>query len=57
MPLALVVILVTVTIDAMGIGLIIPVMPSLILDVRGGTLSDAAIWGGILSTSFAVMAG
>lgn len=48
-------ILITLVINAMGIGLMIPVMPNLILDVRGGTLSDAALWGGILSTGFAVM--
>ncbi|MGB5863442.1 MAG: TCR/Tet family MFS transporter [Sulfitobacter sp.] len=48
-------ILTTVMIDAMGIGLIIPVMPDLIQEVGGGTLARAAIWGGILSTTFAVM--
>lgn len=53
--LALIFILVTVLIDAMGIGLIMPVMPDLLSEVRGGTLQEAAIWGGILSTSFAVM--
>lgn len=45
----------TVMIDAMGIGLILPVMPDLIREVDGGTLADAAIWGGILATTFAVM--
>ncbi|MGJ8595668.1 TCR/Tet family MFS transporter [Sulfitobacter sp.] len=45
----------TVMIDAMGIGLIIPVMPDLIQEVGGGTLAQAAIWGGIMSTTFAVM--
>ena len=45
----------TLVIDAMGIGLIIPVMPSLIREVTGGDLANAAIWGGVLSTSFAVM--
>lgn len=53
--LPILVILATVTIDAMGIGLIIPVMPSLIGEVMGGDLADAAIWGGILATVFAVM--
>ncbi|MEM6578689.1 MAG: MFS transporter, partial [Pseudomonadota bacterium] len=48
-------ILFTVMIDAMGIGLIIPVMPALIQDVTGGSLSNAALWGGILASSFAVM--
>ncbi|MDV4145773.1 MULTISPECIES: TCR/Tet family MFS transporter [Shimia] len=45
----------TVTIDAIGIGLIFPVMPDLIRDVTGGALADAAIWGGILSAVFALM--
>lgn len=53
--LALAFILITITIDAIGIGLIFPVMPDLIESVTGGTLSQAAIWGGILSTSYAVM--
>ena len=49
-------IMMTVVIDAMGIGLILPVMPELIQEVLpGGTLADAAVWGGILSTVFAVM--
>ncbi len=45
----------TVTIDAMGIGLVLPIMPDLIVEVQGGTLADAAIWGGVLSTAFAAM--
>ena len=48
-------ILLTVMIDSMGIGLIIPVMPALILDLEGGSLAGAALWGGVLATSFAVM--
>ncbi|GFE63045.1 TCR/Tet family MFS transporter [Litoreibacter roseus] len=48
-------ILITVMIDAMGIGLILPVMPELIMDVRETSISDAAVWGGILSATFAVM--
>ncbi|MFK7938749.1 MAG: TCR/Tet family MFS transporter [Roseovarius sp.] len=48
-------ILVTVVLDAMGIGLILPVMPDLIQEVRGAGLANAALWGGILSTTFAVM--
>lgn len=55
MRLPIIFILLTVMIDAVGIGLIIPVMPDLIRDVGGGTLAEAAIWGGILSTTFAVM--
>jgi DHA1 family tetracycline resistance protein-like MFS transporter len=48
-------ILITLTLDAMGIGLIVPVMPDLIRAVNGGSLGAAAIWGGILATAFAVM--
>ncbi len=53
--LQLIFILFTVAIDSMGIGLILPVMPDLIREVQGGTLASAAIWGGILAASFAVM--
>jgi len=42
-------------IDAMGIGLVMPIMPQLIVEVQGGSLASAAIWGGILSTAFAAM--
>lgn len=45
----------TVAIDAMGIGLIMPVMPDLLREVDGGGLGEAAIWGGILATTFAAM--
>lgn len=55
MRLPLIFVLATVMIDAMGIGLIMPIMPNLLLEVQGGSLADAAIWGGILSTAFAVM--
>ncbi|MFZ5962871.1 TCR/Tet family MFS transporter [Thalassococcus sp. BH17M4-6] len=55
MPLSVVFILITVMIDAMGLGLIIPVMPALIQEVTGGPLANAALWGGVLTTVFAVM--
>ena len=55
MRLPVLFIMITVMIDAMGIGLIMPVMPDLLTEVGGGTLGKAAIWGGILSTSFAAM--
>ncbi|WP_137702945.1 TCR/Tet family MFS transporter [Marimonas lutisalis] len=48
-------IVMTVVLDAMGIGLIMPVMPALIAEIDGGSIAQAAIWGGILSTVFAVM--
>jgi DHA1 family tetracycline resistance protein-like MFS transporter len=55
MRLPVLFIMITVMLDAMGIGLIMPVMPDLLSEVQGGTLGKAAIWGGILSTSFALM--
>ena len=48
MPLPVLFILITVVIDAMGIGLILPVMPDLIQTVEGGSLANAALWGGLL---------
>ena len=54
--LAITFVLLTVVIDAMGIGLIMPVMPDLLQELQGeASLAKAAIWGGILSASFAVM--
>jgi len=41
--------------DAMGIGLILPVMPALIREVSSTSMADAALWGGILTTSYAAM--
>ncbi len=48
-------ILITVVIDSMGIGLIMPVMPDLIQEVEGQGIGAAAVWGGILATTFAAM--
>ncbi len=55
MRLPFVFVLSIVMIDAMGIGLVMPIMPQLIVEVQGGTLANAAVWGGILSTAFAAM--
>ncbi|MFW5641408.1 MAG: MFS transporter [Roseicyclus sp.] len=55
MRLPVVFIMITVTLDAMGIGLILPVMPDLIAEVRGVSIADAALWGGILAAAYAVM--
>lgn len=52
---ALFFIFITVLINMIGFGVIMPVMPQLIMDVSGGALPEAARWGGILSLSFAVM--
>lgn len=48
-------ILLTVLIDATGMGIIFPVMPNLLEELTHGTLAEAAIWGGVLSTSYAAM--
>lgn len=48
-------ILITLLLDAMGIGLILPVMPDLLREVTGEDLARAALWGGVLTTVFAVM--
>ncbi len=50
------VVILTVMIDSMGIGIVIPVTPTLLMDVLpGATLAEAAIWGGILTSLFSVM--
>ncbi|MEM8537049.1 MAG: TCR/Tet family MFS transporter [Pseudomonadota bacterium] len=48
-------ILISVMMDSMGIGLILPVMPDLIQEVEGEGIAAAAVWGGILATIFAAM--
>ena len=53
--LPMIFILLTVMIDSMGIGLIMPVMPDLIQELDAGDLGQAAVWGGILASIFAVM--
>ncbi len=53
--LPLIFILLTVMINSMGIGLILPVMPDLIEEVGGLTLAQAAVWGGLLTSAYAVM--
>ena len=49
-------VIMTVMIDSMGIGLIIPVTPALLLDVLpNASLAQAALWGGLLTSIFSVM--
>ena len=52
---AIVFVFVTVLIDAMGIGIIMPVMPDLIRELTDLTLGGAALWGGYLSFIYALM--
>ena len=44
-----------VAIDAMGIGIIIPVMPDLLQELAGASVGEAARWGGYLAFSYALM--
>ena len=52
---ALVFILITVTLDMIALGIIIPVLPKLILNFLGGSAPRAAEWLGIFGTVFALM--
>jgi MFS transporter, DHA1 family, tetracycline resistance protein len=52
---AVVFIMVTLTLDAIGFGLILPVMPLLLQEVTGGDIAQAALWAGIMLGGFAVM--
>ena len=54
-PQAATFVFVTVLIDAMGIGIIIPVMPDLIRELTDLPLGAAALWGGYLSFVYALM--
>ena len=46
----------TVILDSIGIGIMIPVLPNLMTDVLPGrTVAEAAVWGGILASIFAIM--
>ena len=48
-------VLLTVLIDATGMGIIFPVMPELLEKLSGQNLAGAAVWGGILGTAYAAM--
>lgn len=48
-------IFVTVLIDIIGLGIIIPVMPTLISELTGGTLGEASRYGGMLMFLYALM--
>src|SRR6266568_1494238 len=54
-PAAVIFILVTVTLDILAMGLIIPVLPKLILDFLGGQMTDAAKWTARFAVVFALM--
>ena len=48
-------IFITLLIDITGWGIIIPVVPGLIMEVAGGTISDASNYGGWLIAAYAIM--
>ncbi len=52
---ALVFIFITVMLNMIGLGVIMPVMPQLIMDVTGEGLAKAAQWGGYLTFVYALM--
>ena len=52
---ALAFIFVTVLVDVMAFGLIIPVLPHLLKQVTGGEIADATMWHGLFATGFMVM--
>jgi MFS transporter, DHA1 family, tetracycline resistance protein len=54
-PAAIIFIFVTVTLDILAMGLIIPVLPKLILDFLGGEMTDAAKWTARFGVVFALM--
>lgn len=52
---ALAFIFVTVTLDMLAFGIIIPVLPHLVVELTGGGLANAAMWVGVISTLFMLM--
>lgn len=52
---ALIFIFITVMLNMIGLGVIMPVMPGLIMDVTGEDLAHAAQWGGYLTLAYALM--
>jgi MFS transporter, DHA1 family, tetracycline resistance protein len=48
-------IFITMVVDIMGIGIIIPIMPELIMELTGGTNSEASVWYAWLAFTYAIM--
>jgi MFS transporter, DHA1 family, tetracycline resistance protein len=48
-------VLLTLVIDALGFGLVVPIVPSLVLKLSGLTVSGASQWVGLLLMAFALM--
>ena len=54
-PLTLACILITILLDMVGYGIIVPVLPELIRDLTGGGVAEAAVFGGWLVFVYALM--
>ncbi|MEK7379654.1 MAG: tetracycline resistance MFS efflux pump, partial [Gemmatimonadota bacterium] len=54
-PHALTFVLITVLIDTIGLGIVIPVLPELVMQLTGEGLSAASRWGGWLAFAYAGM--
>ncbi len=54
-PLTLACILITILLDMVGYGIIVPVLPELIQDLTGGGVAEAAVFGGWLVFVYASM--
>ena len=52
---ALAFIFVTILVDVLAFGLIIPVLPQLLKKISGGVLAEATVWHGLFATGFMVM--
>ena len=52
---AIVFIFITLLIDVIGIGIIIPVLPKLVTELTGGSLGEAARYGGFLMFAYSTM--
>jgi len=54
-PLTLAFILVTILLDMVGLGIILPVLPELLEELTGGSVAEAAVIGGYLVFAYALM--
>lgn len=54
-PFALIFILITILLDMVGLGIILPVLPDLLLQLTGDTVARAAVIGGYLVFVYALM--
>jgi DHA1 family tetracycline resistance protein-like MFS transporter len=52
---AIIFIFITIVIDVLGIGIIVPVIPKIILELTGKGLSEASKYSGLLMSSYAIM--